>query len=116
MESKSLIVLLVSSLFALQFAGVSSAQNDTGEIIAPWFGVETPLYKGGEFEVKFSIIANQTGDFTIELNERDEFLWISNENYPGSEKTITINTSGDSRTFIFKGENTARLENGIALF
>ena len=113
MKTKSLIILLVSALFALQFTGVSSAStNDTGEVVSPWFGVETPLYKGGEFEVKFSIIANQTGDFTIELNERDEFLWISNENYPGSEKTITINTSGDSRTFIFKGENTARLENG----
>ena len=112
MKSKSLIVLLVSALIALQFAGVSSAQNDTAAVVSPWFGVETPLYKGGEFEVRFSIIANETGDYTIELDERDEFLWISNENYPGSEKTITINTTGDSRTFIFKGENTVKLENG----
>ena len=113
MKSQSLVVLLISGLFALQFAGVSSAStNDTGEVVSPWFGVETPLYKGGEFEVKFSIFANETGDYTIELDERDEFLWISNENYPGSEKTITINTTGDSRTFIFKGENTVKLENG----
>jgi len=113
MKSKSLIVLLVSALFAIQFAGFSSAStNDTGEVVYPWFGVETPLYKGGEFEVKFSIIANETGNYTIELDNRDEFLWISNENYPGSEKTITINTTGDSRTFIFKGENTVKLENG----
>ena len=112
MKSKSLIVLLVSALIALQFAGVSSAQNDTAALVSPWFGVDTPLYTGGEFEVRFSIIANETGDYTIELDERDEFLWISNENYPGSEKTITINTTGDSRTFIFKGENTVKLENG----
>lgn len=115
MKSKSLIVLLVSGLFALQFAALSSAQSDAGEVIAPWFGVETPLYKGGEFEVRFSIIANETGDFTIKLEPRDEFWWISNENYPGSEKTITINSTGDSRTFIFKGENNVKLENGTYL-
>ena len=105
MKSRSLVVLSISAVFALQFAGFSAA--DPGEVTDPWFGVDTQINEGSVFEVRLSIRANETGDFMIELNHREEFTFTP------TEKTVTINTSGDSRTFIFEGRNNVRLDDGI---
>ncbi len=69
------------------------------------YSVYTGTETGSDFEAKFEIEANGDGKYAIELTGRNEFKF----------KSYTIERDildGDSRTFIFEGENAQTLEDG----
>ena len=97
LNMKYFIVIALSVLFLVSNVSASGVTSP--------YSVSADNEKGSEFEPKFEIEADGDGDYSIELERRDEF----------SFKTYTIVhdiLDGDSRTFIFKGENNQLLESG----
>ena len=60
---------------------------------------------GEEFKVKVGIKADESGNYTVTLQERSEFT------FDAYEITIEI-PQGDTRTFIFQGEVVEKLADG----
>ena len=78
--------------------------NLFGSVIDP-YAVYANTENGTFFKALFEIEADEDGIYAIELDGREEFLFESLV----IEKDIL---DGDSRTFIFRGQNTQTLEDG----
>ena len=96
---KHLIVVALSVLFLV------SNVSAFGSGVTDPYSVYTGTEKGSDFEAKFEIEADGDGKYAIELEGRSEFKFSS---YRISKDIL----DGDSRTFIFEGENAQTLEDG----
>ena len=94
-----ILVMILSVLFLV--GNVSAYGSGVTSPYSVYTGTET----GSDFEAKFEIEADGDGEYSIELTGRDEFSFNSYK----IEKNIL---DGDSRTFIFKGENAQTLDDG----
>ena len=93
------IVVALSALFLISNASA------WGSGVTDPYSVYANTEKGSDFEAKFEIEADGDGTYAIELERRNEFTFSSYR----IEKDIL---DGDSRTYIFNGENAQTLADG----
>ena len=82
----------------------SVAAEPTAE--APWLDLTVDAENGATWDVKFEIKADEWANYTIKLQEREEWTWSENP------ITLEIKYAGDSKTFIFGATNVVDLGDG----